>query len=312
MTMMIPDLTGAVPAEDVVAEEETAQLYGIRRVFDRFKHQKLAVAAAVVVGIGILLAIIGPWIAPYGLEDTVTSFNAPPSAGHWLGTDSIGHDELSLLLYAMRASIFAAGFAAILGAAVGTAIGLLSGYIGKYVDWGIMRLIDAQLSFPGLLLIVALVGVMGNGLYHAMIALAISFVPGFARLIRGEVLAARERNFVAAARVTGVSKRRIVRKHIVPTILPQFIVQFCLTLGFALVAEGALGYLGLGAQPPATSLGEMLQNGFTQINVTVRLILIPGLAITILATSLNVIADGLRDALGRGGDVSGILTAPRA
>lgn len=306
------DLLSPFEVDDPIEELESTQLYGLRRVFHRFAQRKLAIAALVVVGLGVVLAIIGPWIAPFGLEYTSTSFMAPPSLGHLLGTDAIGHDELSQLLFAMRASIFAAGFAAILGAAVGSVIGVVSGYVGRWVDWVIMRCIDALMSFPGLLLIVALVGVMGTGLYHAMIALSVSFVPGFARLLRAEVLAARENTFVAAAKVTGVPSGRIVRRHILPTILPSLIVQLCLTMAFALVAEGALGFLGLGNQPPQTSLGMMLQSGFTQINVTIRLILVPGLVITILATALNVIADALRDALGRSGDVAGLLTTTKA
>lgn len=305
-------------AASVLSEEEAlsdlgaAQVYGLRRVFEQFRRKKLAVAAAVVVAVGIILAVIGPIVAPYGLEQTFPSYLAPMSLHHLLGTDSIGHDEFNQLLYAMRSSVFAAGFAAILGATIGTLIGLISGYTGGSFDWIVMRCVDAIMSFPGLLLIIAIIGVVGTGLYHAMIALAVSFVPGFTRLIRGEVLQVRERGFVAAAKVTGVTTHRIIRKHIVPTILPLFIVQLCLTLGLALIAEGALGFLGLGSQPPQTSLGEMLQNGFSQINSTVRLVLIPGLVITVLATSLNVIADALRDALGRGSEVVGLLAGPKA
>jgi peptide/nickel transport system permease protein len=309
MTMGPDMLTAEALEQD---DPDIAQTYGLRRVFQQFRHRKLAVAATVVVAIGVILAIVGPYIAPDGLEQTFPSFTAAPSLRHWLGTDAIGHDELSQLLFAMRSSIFSAGLAALLGAALGTFIGVISGYAGGAVDWAVMRCIDALMSFPGLLLIIALIGVLGTGLYPAMIALAISFVPGFARLVRGDVLDARQRVFVAAAKVTGVPSHRIIRKHIVPTILPSFIVQLCLTLGLALIAQGALGFLGLGAQPPQTNLGEMLQSGFSSINSTVRLVLIPGLVITILATALNVIADALRDALGRGGDVMGFLAGPKA
>jgi ABC-type dipeptide/oligopeptide/nickel transport system permease subunit len=293
-------------------DPDVTQTYGLRRVFEQFRHRKLAMAATVVVAAGIILAIIGPFVAPDGLEQTFPSFTAAPSLHHWLGTDAIGHDELSQLLYAMRSSIFSAGLAALIGATAGTLIGVISGYAGGGIDWVVMRCIDALMSFPGLLLIIALIGVIGTGLYPAMIALAISFVPGFARLVRGDVLEARQRVFVAAAKVTGVPARRIIRKHIVPTILPSFIVQLCLTLGLALIAQGALGFLGLGAQPPQTNLGEMLQSGFNSINSTVRLVLVPGLVITVLATALNVIADALRDALGRSGEVMGFLAGPKA
>lgn len=308
--MMEPDMLTPMALEQ--DDPDSAPTYGLRRVFEQFRHRKLALAATAVVASGVVLAIIGPYVAPDGLEQTFPSFTAAPSLHHWLGTDAIGHDELSQLLYAMRSSIFAAGLAALVGAAAGTFIGVISGYAGGVIDWIVMRCIDALMSFPGLLLIIALIGVIGTGLYPAMIALAISFVPGFARLVRGDVLDARQRVFVAAAKVTGVPAHRIIRKHIAPTILPSFIVQLCLTLGLALIAQGALGFLGLGAQPPQTNLGEMLQSGFNSINSTVRLVLIPGLVITVLATALNVIADVMRDALGRGGEVVGFLAGPKA
>jgi len=309
MSSVVPGLSDLVGPDESPDEFDETGALGLRRVFDSFKRKKLSVAAVVVVIVGIILAIVGPYIAPSGLEQTFPSYTAPPSLAHLLGTDAIGHDELSQLLFAMRSSLFAAGFAAILGAALGTVVGVISGYAGGWVDWVVGRCIDALLSFPGLLLIIALIGVFGAGLYPAMIALGISFVGGFARLVRGEVLSARQRGFVAAAKVTGVPWFRIIRRHIIPTILPSFIVQLCLTFGFALVAQGALGFLGLGSQPPQTSLGAMMQAGFQQINSTVRLVLIPGIVITVLATAFNVIADGLRDALGR--DV-GIFAGPKA
>jgi ABC-type dipeptide/oligopeptide/nickel transport system permease subunit len=313
VSSVLPDtFTVAVLHEERADDLAATPIFGLRRVLHDFRRRKLAMVAAGVVIVGIVLAVIGPYIAPDGLEQTSNIFNGPPSLHHLLGTDQIGHDELSQVLFAMRTSVFAAGFAAIVGAVIGTVIGVISGYVGGALDWAVMRGIDALMSFPGLLLIIALIGVMGPGLFHAMIALAVSFVPGFTRLLRGEVLGARERGFVAAAKVTGVSPLRIIRRHIMPTVLPSLIVQLCLTLGLALIAEGALGYLGLGAQPPQASLGAMLQSGFTEINSTVRLVLVPGLAITVLATCLNVIADALRDALGRGSEVVGFLAAPKA
>jgi peptide/nickel transport system permease protein len=309
MTVVETGASGTIgPLEDP-DQLDAPPSYGLRRIFHQFRRKKLAVAAVIVVVLGFVLAIIGPYIAPAGLEQTFPSYTASPTWGHLLGTDAIGHDELSQLLFAMRSSMFAAAFATILAAVLGTLIGLISGYAGGAVDWVIGRCIDALLSFPGLLLIIALIGVLGTGLYPAMVALGISFTGGFARLVRGEVLGANQRGFVAAAKVTGMSSRRIIRKHIVPTILPAFIVQLCLTFGFALIAQGALGFLGLGSQPPQTSLGAMMQSGFQQINSTIRLVLVPGLVITIMAVSFNLIADGVRDALGR--DV-GIIAGPKA
>jgi len=273
--------------------------YGWRLTLSRFKRRRLSMFAVAIIGIVVVLAIIGPAVAPSGLEDTVPKFLAPPSRAHWLGTDAIGHDEFSRLLFALRSSVFAAWLAVVLGVGGGLLVGLVSGYAGGRVDWALMRFIDVMLAFPGLLLIIALIGILGTGLTNAMIALAVSFIPGFARLIRGQVLAVREELYVESAQVTGASAARIIRRHILPNVMAPFVVQVCLTMGLALIAEGALGFLGLGAQPPQTSLGAMLQDGFGYVNVTPRLILIPGLAITIVAVALNVVADGLRDSLGR-------------
>jgi ABC-type dipeptide/oligopeptide/nickel transport system permease subunit len=145
----------------------------------------------------------------------------------------------------------------------------------------------------------AVVGVLGPGITHAMIGLSIAFIPGFARLVRGQVLAVREEAYVEAARVVGASGPRIIRRHIVPNIMSVLIVQTFMAIGFALLAEGGLAFLGLSVQPPHTSLGSLIQRGFTMINVTLRLALIPGLVITLLTVSFNAIADGLRDALAK-------------
>jgi peptide/nickel transport system permease protein len=296
--------------EPVVASRPgRPERYGWRLTLDRFAQRRLALAAVVFIGAVVVLALIGPAIAPSGLEDTVGKFTAPPSAAHWLGTDAIGHDELSQLLFALRSSVFAAWLAVALGVGGGLLIGLVSGYAGGKVDWAMMRLVDVMLAFPGLLLIIALIGVLGTGLINAMIALAVSFIPGFARLIRGQVLAVREELYVESAQVTGATPARIVRRHILPNIMAPFVVQVCLTMGLALIAEGALGFLGLGVQPPQTSLGAMLQAGFGSVNDTARLILIPGLVITLIAVAFNVVADGLRDALGRTDQHGGIAAA---
>jgi peptide/nickel transport system permease protein len=288
------------------------ELYGWRLTAARFRSRRLSLVALGVVVLFVLAAVVGPDVAPAGLTDTFPSISGPPSASHLLGTDSIGHDELSQLLFALRSSLFAAWLAVAIGVVAGTVVGLVSGFVGGRLDWVVMRGVDLMLSFPGLLLVIALIGILGTGLIDAMIALAISFIPGFVRLIRGQVLAVKEETFVEAARVTGVPAWRIVARHIMPGVLPAFIVQVCLTMGLALIAEGGLGFLGLGVQPPQTNLGEMLQNGFAEVNVSPRLILVPGITITLIAMAFNVIADGLRDALGRGAGAADLLAGPKA
>jgi ABC-type dipeptide/oligopeptide/nickel transport system permease subunit len=302
-------VTATVPGPHSAAAP--AEVFGWRLTFARFRRRRGALVALGVVAVAVVLAIVGPWVAPQSLQETNDVFNGPMSAAHWLGTDSIGRDELSQLLYALRESLLAAWLALAIGVVVGTLLGLVSGYAGTKVDWAVMRVVDVLMSFPGLLLIIALIGVLGTSLVDAMIALSVSFVPSFARLIRGEVLAAKAATFVEAAQVSGVPAWRIVARHIVPGVLPAFIVQLCLTMGLALIAQGGLGFLGLGVQPPHTNLGAMLQSGFSEINVTPRLILVPGITITIIAMAFNVIADGLRDALGRGTASATELAATR-
>jgi peptide/nickel transport system permease protein len=190
-------------------------------------------------------------------------------------------------------------FAVTLAVAGGFVIGVVSGYVGGIVDAVLMRLVDGVLAIPGLLLAMAVIGVLGSGLRNAMIGLAIIFTPTFARLIRGQVLATKEEVYVEAARVAGARDSRIVFRHIVPNAMSPIIVQALMTMGFALLAEGALSYLGLSVKPPDSSLGTMLQRGFSFKERTQWLIILPGVVITTLAWAFNVVADGLRDAIGR-------------
>ncbi|MCU1389388.1 MAG: oligopeptide transporter permease protein, partial [Ilumatobacteraceae bacterium] len=160
-----------------------------------------------------------------------------------------------------------------------------------------MRCTDAIMALPGLLMAMAVVGVLGHSVTHAMIGLSVAFMPGFARLVRGQVLAVKGESFVEAARVIGASPPRIIRKHILPNIASPLIVQAFVSVGFALLAEGALAYIGLSVQPGEASLGSLLQQGFNLINQTPRLMLVPGVVIVLLSLSFNAVADGIRDAL---------------
>jgi ABC-type dipeptide/oligopeptide/nickel transport system permease subunit len=289
--------------DEVIARSVSArtrdEAYGWRRTWKRFRQQGIAMTALVVVGLIVLAAILAPVIARHDPALVSSDFLDSPSPAHVLGTDSLGHDELARVLFALRTSLLASLLAVALAVTAGALIGLVSGYLGGRVDSLLMRFIDALMAFPGLLMAMAVVGVLGPGTIHAMIGLSIAFTPGFARLVRGQVLAVREEAYVEAARVVGAGDLWIVRRHIVPNILSPLVVQALMSLGFALLAEGALSFLGLSVQPPDTSLGSLLQDGFNTINTTPRLVLIPGLMITILATCFNAIADGIRDALGK-------------
>ena len=239
-------------------------------------------------------------LAPFDpAEQHLTDRFAGFSSTYWLGTDDLGRDLLSRLLFGLRTSLLACLMAVTIALIAGFIIGVFSGYVGGAVDSVLMRIVDGILSIPTLLLLMAIIGVLGPGLRNAMIGLAVVFTPTFARLVRGQVLSTKSDVYVEAARVMGAKDSRIVFRHIVPNSLAPIIVQALMTMGLALLAEGTLSYLGLSIKPPGTSLGTLLQRGFAYKERSQRMILIPGFAILLLTWSFNVIADGLRDAIGR-------------
>jgi peptide/nickel transport system permease protein len=282
----------------VSEQRERGESY-VRRIWGRFLGRPAGVAGLVVVCILGLVSLLAPVISPYDLDEVTSQFRASPSSDHWLGTDAIGKDTFSQLLFGMRTSLWASLVAVTLAVVVGTAVGLCSGYFGGRTDQALMRLVDAVLSFPGLLTAMVVVGLLGPSVLNAMIGLSVAFMPLFARLVRGQVLAVREEGYVKAALVVGTGPGRIIRRHILPNVAPALVVQAFMTLGFALLAEGALAFLGLSVSPPETSLGSMLRRGFGAVNATPRLVIVPGLAITVLTLAFNAIADGLRDAMAR-------------
>jgi peptide/nickel transport system permease protein len=272
----------------------------LRRTVARLVRRPSAVVGLAIVSAFGLAGLLAPVISPYGLEETTSQFRAGPSRDHWLGTDMIGKDTLSPLLYGLRTSLWASLVAVTLAVVAGTAIGLCSGYLGGRTDQILMRMVDAVLSFPGLLTAMVVVGLLGPSVLNAMIGLSVAFMPLFARLVRGQVLAVRQENYIEAALVVGCGPGRIIRRHVLPNVAPPLVVQAAMTFGFALLAEGTLAFLGLSVRPPETSLGSLLRRGFGAVNDTPRLVLVPGLTITVLTLACNAVADGLRDAMARG------------
>jgi ABC-type dipeptide/oligopeptide/nickel transport system permease subunit len=268
-----------------------------RNTWRRFRRQKVAMAAAIVIVIITLAGVFASQLAPHGIDEMTSEFMATFSRKHLLGTDNTGFDLFSRLLFGIRTSLYASLLAVALALIGGTLLGLLSGYVGGWVDTVLMRCTDAIMALPGLLMAMAVVGVLGHSVTHAMIGLSVAFMPGFARLVRGQVLAVKAESFVEAARVIGARSPRIIRRHILPNIASPLIVQAFVSVGFALLAEGALAYIGLSVQPGEASLGSLLQQGFNLINNTPRLLLVPGVVIVLLSLSFNAVADGIRDAL---------------
>jgi ABC-type dipeptide/oligopeptide/nickel transport system permease subunit len=298
MTVTAPITPVGVPTVEL---PKAAQLHGWRRTWFRFRQRKSAVIALTFVVLMLLAALFAPLIAPkdpakQNLTDRFEGF----SAKHWLGTDDIGRDLLSRMLFGLRTSLLASFLAVVLGVVIGFTIGTIAGYLGGRIDTLLMRLTDGVLAIPSLLVTMAIVGVLGIGLKSVIIGLGVAFAPAFARLCRGQVLAVKEEQFVEAARVAGTRDVNIVRRHIVPNAIAPIIVQALMTMGFALLAEGALSYLGLSVRPPGSSLGTLLQRGFAYKDRSTHAIIMPGLVITSLSWAFNIVADGLRDAIGRG------------
>ncbi len=248
------------------------------------------------VGVVVAAGVLGPLVLPL---DPVTQELplrlAGPSWGHPFGLDELGRDILARLLTGARVSLLVGGVVVSVSVAVGVALGAIAGYAGGLVDDGISRVMDVLLAFPGLLLAIALVAVLGPSLGHVVLALSLIGWVGYARLVRGHVLRAREWDFVQAARALGASTPRILLRHILPSALPAITVQATLGMGGAILSEASLSFLGLGVQPPAPSWGTMLNNGRVHLLDAPHLTVVPGLAIALLVLGFNFLGDGLRD-----------------
>lgn len=250
----------------------------------------------ITVGLALVLALVGPTIAPFDpASQELAARLASPSFTHPFGLDELGRDILARVLAGARIS-FLVGFTVVtVSSVVGTLIGAVAGYLGGRVDDMISRVIDVLLAFPGLLLAIALVAVLGPSLSNVLIALTLIGWVGFARLVRGQVLRARELDYVQAAHALGASTARIVCRHIIPAVIPAVIVQATLGMAGAVIGEASLSFLGLGVQPPTPSWGTMLNGGRAHILDAPHLTLFPGLAIAALVLGFNFLGDGLRD-----------------
>ncbi len=269
-----------------------------RRALRRLVKRKGAVAGLVVITAFILLALFAPLIVPY--DPIATSWSLvrkPPSALHWFGTDDLGRDILARVIFGARASLMAGAISVGIALCIGVPLGLLSGYRGGFVDALISRITDAMLACPFLILAIALAAFLGPSLGNAMIAIGISATPIFIRLTRGQVMSVKVEDYVEAARAMGNPPWRIALFHILPNIMPALLVQATLSIAAAIIAEAALSFLGLGQQPPAPSWGSMLNAAQRFLTNAPWMALWPGLAIFLVVLSLNLVGDGLRDAL---------------
>lgn len=251
---------------------------------------------AVIVAVAALAAILGPFVAPFDPATQVLAERlAAPSFAHPFGLDELGRDILARVLAGARISFLVGLTVVTVSASVGTLLGAVAGYFGGRLDDVISRVIDTLLAFPGLLLAIALVAVLGPSLANVLFALTIIGWVGYARLVRGQVLRAREFEYVQAARALGAGTARILWKHVIPTAVPAVVVQATLGMAGAIIGEASLSFLGLGVQPPTPSWGTMLNGGRAHILDAPHLTLFPGLAIALLVLGFNFLGDGLRD-----------------
>ncbi|WP_174616421.1 ABC transporter permease subunit [Virgibacillus ihumii] len=264
----------------------------------KFQKQKTALASGLFIIILLIIAIIGPYLAPYGpAEPDYGSILKGPSASHLAGTDAYGRDIFSRIIVGSRISLLISISSVFLGAAVGSILGLISGYYGRWLDSLIMRGCDVLFSFPGMLLAIGIIAILGPGLTNVVIAIAIFTVPTFARIVRSGTLSAKESVFVEAARSIGATNKRMIWKHIFPETVSSIIVYFTMRIGNAILVAASLGFLGLGAKPPTPEWGAMLSMGRDYISTHPHITFFPGLAIFLTVLAFNLLGDGLRDAL---------------
>jgi ABC-type dipeptide/oligopeptide/nickel transport system permease subunit len=261
-------------------------------------RHRLAAAGLCVICLLLLTAAAAPLISPYAAdEQDLYAVLSPPSSSHWLGTDNLGRDLLSRLIYGSRVSLFFGLGSTAISALLGAAIGLVAGYRGGLTDAAIMRVTDAFLCFPPLVFILAVTAALGAGLHNLVLSFALFGWTGFARIMRGQVLLVRELPFVEAARASGLPPWRIMLVHVLPNTLAPMIVAVTITVGLAILTESGISFLGLGVQPPTASWGKDLRVGFTYLEMAPLFSIAPGVMITLAVIAFNFLGDGLRDAL---------------
>ena len=278
--------------ERVAAGGELADLWR------RLRRNRAAVAGAGIVGVFVLLAVLAPILVPFDpVQGNLNDRLQAPGATHWLGTDELGRDLFSRILFGARVSLQIQIVAVVLALLIGVALGSVGGYLGGHVDNIIMRAMDVLLAFPGIFLALGIIAALGPGLLNLMLAAGISSVPQFARIVRASILSLKEREFVEAALALGSGSNRIMFRHLLPNCMAPIIVQSTLRMATVLLTASGLSFLGLGVQPPTPEWGAMLSNARSYLIVAPHVATIPGVAIMIVVIGFNLFGDGLRDTL---------------
>lgn len=270
----------------------------IKEIMSRLAKNKLAMAGLIVILLLIMLAVLAPIIAPYNYDtQNLKSTYAAPSKVHLLGTDKLGRDILSRLIYGTRQSLKIGMLSVAIASVLGTIFGSIAGFYGGKTDNILMRLLDIYQSIPGLLLAIALAASLGPGINNAIIAIGISTIPAYARIIRASIMTVREKEFVEAAIAINANDFRIITKHVLPNAISPLIVEITMNIGNSILAAATLSFIGLGAQPPSPEWGAMLVEGRNYMRDYGYLVIYPGICIMASVLSFNMLGDGLRDAL---------------
>lgn len=265
----------------------------------KFKQQRVALVAGGVVLLLVALAVLAPWLSPYDAENyfDYDALNAPPSQAHWFGVDALGRDIFSRILMGARISLAAGLTSVAVGAVIGTLLGLLAGYYEGWWDRIVMRLSDVLFAFPGILLAIGIVAILGNGMVNVIFAVAVFSVPAFARLVRGNVLSLKHQTYIEAVRSIGAPDRVIMLRHLLPGTVSSVVVYLTMRIGTSIITAASLSFLGLGAQPPTPEWGAMLNEARADMLNAPHIALFPSLAIFVTVLAFNLLGDGLRDAL---------------
>lgn len=267
----------------------------IRVFFSRGFMSKICFGIIIVF---VVLAVLAPVLAPYPpTEQSLTEALQKPSATHWFGTDNLGRDLLSRILYGARISLISSLLSSLIAAAIGTFLGLVAGYFGGLLSQVIMRVIDAQLSIPPLVLTIVLAMVFGGGITGVSVIIGLSMFPSYARVSYAQVLALKENDYVMAAQLVGQSERKIMFTHLLPNCFPSLIVLFTMNLGTAIMLEASMSYLGVGITPPTPAWGSMVSEGYKYLVSNPAIALLPGICVLLVVISFNIVGDSLRDAL---------------
>jgi peptide/nickel transport system permease protein len=270
----------------------------LNQILRHLRRNRTAMLGLGIIGLFLVLALFAPVFAPYDpIQPSLPDALQGPSGRYLLGTDELGRDLFSRLLYGARISLNIGLISVAIGVLVGVPIGAFSGYYGGALDLSVQRLIDILIAFPGILLAIVVVSVLGVGVQNVMIAIGIASVPIYARLVRGSVLSVKKMTYVRAAHAVGISDMTIIFRHILPNCLGPIIVQSTFQIATAILWAAGLGFLGLGAQPPLPEWGAILSRGRVYMRIAPHLTTFPGVAIFLMVLGFNLVGDGLRDAL---------------